>query len=266
MSTLLSIQEEALATLLTGPDTVTHATKPRDLNRLPTAFVAVAENRVDLEALGFTVGEVIDDLFTEVTAPAGWGLVSTDHYMYSHAVDAQGRVRGQLGYKGSSHDRWASFYFLTRFEIEEVRPENWWLLHRPATLTQKVKRKVRIKDENRARHASAYDSEWVQAAGRFYPDDLDGFYGERYEPAPRYEMREVEEPLPDDQQPQPQAYAKGFGVKDRAGDAFVFETGTYQCEPMAYRDHEIAEEPLKAEALVWLDAHFPEHRSVTAYW
>ncbi|USN13917.1 hypothetical protein KABACHOK_00810 [Brevundimonas phage vB_BpoS-Kabachok] len=265
MSTQMSIQEEALTTLLTGPDTVTRATKPRDLNRLPTEFVAVAENRVDLETLGFIIGEAVDDLFTAVTAPAGWGLVSTDHYMYSHAVDAQGRVRGQLGYKGSWHDRFASFYFLTRYAIDDVRPENWWRLHRPETLTQKVMRKVRVKDEARARHVDSYDPEWVQARGLFFPD-VDGYYGERYEPGPRYEMREVEVPLPDDQQPQPQAFAKGFGVKDRACDVFVFETGTYQCEPMAYRDHEIAEAPLKAEALAWLNATFPDHRSVTAYW
>ena len=265
MSTQMSIQEEALTTLLTGPETVTRITRPRELTRLPTEFVQVDENRADLLALGFTIGEVEDDLFTAVTPPCGWGLVSTDHYMWSHVLDDQGRIRGQLGYKGDRHDRWAGFYFLTRYMLDSVQPEDWFYIHRPQTLTEKVKRKVRVKDEGRTRHVDSYDPEWVQARGRFY-SDVDGFYGERYEPAPRYEMREVEVPLPDDQQPQPQAFAKGIGIKDRATGAFVFETATYMCEPQAYRDHEVAEAPLKAEALAWLNAHFPDHQSVTAYW
>lgn len=38
------------------------------------------------------------------------------------------------------------------------------------------------------------------------------------------------------------------------------------CEPKAYRDHEVAEEPLRAAAIAWLCANFPDNRNTAAYW
>ena len=269
MTTQMNFQDEALLTLVGGPDVVTHTTKPRVLDKVTTEFVAEASNRAVLEKLGFTIGEVVDDLFTAVTAPEGWGLVSTDHYMYSHVIDGAGRIRGQLGYKGASYDRWASFYLLTRYTIDEVQPENWFRLHRPETLTRKVERPVRVQDRDERGWPKPYedeDAEWVYS-DRDFMYGYGRYPGKRYQPPARYEMKMVEEPLPADQQPKPQAFDKGFGVKDRATGVFLFQSETYVCEPNArYDERDEIEKPLRAAAWDWMDAHFPDHRDVTAYW
>lgn len=63
--------------------------------------------KAKLTELGFKFGNVIDGdpLFQEVTLPAGWKKVATDHSMWSNVVDEQGRERISIFYKAAFYDR-----------------------------------------------------------------------------------------------------------------------------------------------------------------
>jgi hypothetical protein len=61
--------------------------------------------KAKLTELGFKFGNVVDDLFQEVTLPAGWKKVATDHSMWSKVVDDQGRERISIFYKAAFYDR-----------------------------------------------------------------------------------------------------------------------------------------------------------------
>lgn len=60
-----------------------------------------------------------DPLLVPVAMPPGWSIKRTDHYMYSHLCDPEGRVRGQVGYKASPHDRWACLVLYRRYTVEQ---------------------------------------------------------------------------------------------------------------------------------------------------
>lgn len=57
------------------------------------------------EALGFTFGADVDDLFCEATMPDGWTVKATGHAMWNDILDHKGRKRGQFFYKGAFYDR-----------------------------------------------------------------------------------------------------------------------------------------------------------------
>jgi hypothetical protein len=82
------------------------ATLPKDMDRAPA------------EAFGFSFGEDADDIFVNVTAPAGWSLRPTDHSMWSDIVDDHGRKRGSVFYKAAFYDRNAHGTWSTRYRIE----------------------------------------------------------------------------------------------------------------------------------------------------
>lgn len=65
------------------------------------------DNRVELEALGITVGDPVpdDELFRYVTLPDGWNRRATDHSMWSEIVDTHGRPRARVFYKAVFYDR-----------------------------------------------------------------------------------------------------------------------------------------------------------------
>lgn len=63
-------------------------------------------NRTKLESLGFTFGEVLDDLFISATMPEGWHL-EPNGSMHSTLLDAQGVARGNVFYKAAPYDRQA---------------------------------------------------------------------------------------------------------------------------------------------------------------
>jgi hypothetical protein len=70
------------------------------------------------ENLGFVFGEKHDDIFVNVTFPAGWKLKPTDHSMWSDLLDDKGRKRAAMFYKGAFYDRSAHIYMVTRFSHE----------------------------------------------------------------------------------------------------------------------------------------------------
>lgn len=48
-----------------------------------------------------------DPIFTDVTLPAGWRIVPTNHAMWSDLVDDSGAVRANIFYKAAFYDRCA---------------------------------------------------------------------------------------------------------------------------------------------------------------
>lgn len=58
-----------------------------------------------LEELGITFGDPVDDLFIEAELPDGWEKRATDHSMWSELVDDEGHVRANIFYKAAFYDR-----------------------------------------------------------------------------------------------------------------------------------------------------------------
>jgi hypothetical protein len=59
----------------------------------------------ELEALGFTRGEKVDDLFVRATLPGGWRKEGSDHAMWSYVLDERGIRRVAVFYKAAFYDR-----------------------------------------------------------------------------------------------------------------------------------------------------------------
>jgi hypothetical protein len=57
------------------------------------------------EALGIRVGDPVDDLFVNVTLPAGWKRQGSDHAMWSYVLDERGVQRVAVFYKAAFYDR-----------------------------------------------------------------------------------------------------------------------------------------------------------------
>ncbi|MFH8483166.1 hypothetical protein [Streptomyces sp. NPDC018055] len=74
-------------------------------DRLPTDLRG--GDRAEYEALGFTFGDPdpSDPLFAPATLPEGWVRKASDHDMWSHLVDEQGRRRASIFYKAAFYGR-----------------------------------------------------------------------------------------------------------------------------------------------------------------
>jgi len=73
--------------------------------------------RQQLEKLGFKFGADSDDLFVNVTFPAGWSKKATDHSMWSDLLDDKGRKRGGIFYKAAFYDRSAHMSLNRRYVV-----------------------------------------------------------------------------------------------------------------------------------------------------
>jgi hypothetical protein len=78
--------------------------------------------RAELEAVGVRFGDDHDDLFVDVTLPAGWKKQATDHSMYSDLVDDKGRKRASIFYKAAFYDRRADLYLVRRYSVDNHLP------------------------------------------------------------------------------------------------------------------------------------------------
>lgn len=67
---------------------------------------------------GIVFGDDKDDLFVNVTLPAGWKIEATGHSMWSKVLDANGIERAEIFYKAAFYDRSAHCYFHQRFNYE----------------------------------------------------------------------------------------------------------------------------------------------------
>ncbi len=108
-------------------------------SRSQRALVASAEMPVQLlhprvdpaevaavyERLGFTVhGPADDDLFLATTMPEGWTRDATGHAMWSKVLDAQGRPRIDVFFKGAFYDRRAHATLRPRYRADCDRGED----------------------------------------------------------------------------------------------------------------------------------------------
>ena len=62
-------------------------------------------SKEQMESIGFVFGNPINELFQEVTLPAGWKIEPTDHSMWSNILDENGVERGSMFYKAAFYDR-----------------------------------------------------------------------------------------------------------------------------------------------------------------
>jgi hypothetical protein len=87
--------------------------------------------RQQLEKLGFKFGADSDDLFVNVTFPAGWSKKATDHSMWSNLLDDKGRKRGAIFYKAAFYDRSAHmslerrYSYGTQYLNADLTPFDW---------------------------------------------------------------------------------------------------------------------------------------------
>jgi hypothetical protein len=70
----------------------------------------------DLEAMGITLGEPVDELFRRVTLPNGWTREGDGHAMWSYVLDDQGRRRIEVFYKAAFYDRRAHLFVVKDYE------------------------------------------------------------------------------------------------------------------------------------------------------
>ncbi|MCP4967225.1 MAG: hypothetical protein GY926_18590 [bacterium] len=84
---------------------------------LPTEALYGA--REALEAAGVRFGEPDPDdpLFAPVELPSGWRKERSDHSMWSHLIDGQGRRRAEIFYKAAFYDRRAHIMATQRFTV-----------------------------------------------------------------------------------------------------------------------------------------------------
>lgn len=81
---------------------------------------SLLEHREQLEKIGFVFGREIDDVFMEVTLPAGWTKKPTDHSMWSDLLDAQGRKRAGIFYKAAFYDRNGFINWANRYSVDVI--------------------------------------------------------------------------------------------------------------------------------------------------
>jgi len=275
-------------TLVIGPDAV-QAIEQRDnarsFDRLPTNATGgypngkerAFESRRQAECMGFVYGEKIDDLFVAVTPPEGWRMRPTDHGMYTDIIDGQGRLRGSQFYKAAFYDRDAFFHFKTRFQIEEMKPEDWFERSHPRTLTRTEKRRVKV-DGGDSHGDRPYRDHVITSDGYVLDNDMinEGLFArherDRYgyvKPRERYEMRDVEVPLPDDEQPKARGYDMAYGIIDTATGEMIY-VGDTLYNPCKEEDprwfDDTARNQARALVAAKLENLLPECANPAAYW
>lgn len=77
----------------------------------------ISYTREQYEKMGITIAGEYDDLFWDVTLPAGWEIKATDHSMWNELFDDKGRKRASFFYKAAFYDRDAFINFDTRFHL-----------------------------------------------------------------------------------------------------------------------------------------------------
>jgi len=74
--------------------------------------------RAGLQAAGFRLGDVVDEVFIAGKLPSGWTKRKTDSSYYTEIVDAAARVRAFVFYKAAFYDRSAHASIVRAIEIE----------------------------------------------------------------------------------------------------------------------------------------------------
>ena len=88
-----------------------------------SAMLPVQAQWDQLTQIGIVRGDPVDDLFVNVTLPAGWTKRATEHNMWSDLLDEQGRKRAAIFYKAAFYDRSAHMTLERRYSAYQ-RPVN----------------------------------------------------------------------------------------------------------------------------------------------
>ena len=88
-----------------------------------SAMLPVQAQWDQLTQIGIVRGDPVDDLFVNVTLPAGWTKRATEHDMWSDLLDEQGRKRAAIFYKAAFYDRSAHMTLNRRYSAYQ-RPVN----------------------------------------------------------------------------------------------------------------------------------------------
>lgn len=82
---------------------------------LPTE--CTGREALEVSGVKFGTPYADDPLFCDAVLPTGWKKQATDHAMWSHLVDAKGRVRARIFYKAAHYDRRADMYAERRYTV-----------------------------------------------------------------------------------------------------------------------------------------------------
>lgn len=86
----------------------------------------MSPGREAYEKMGFAFGNPVDGIFVAATLPEGWRKEATDHSMWSHIIDAQGRKRVGIFYKAAFYDRRARATLEQRYVVQMIYPDMEW--------------------------------------------------------------------------------------------------------------------------------------------
>lgn len=106
-----SEKEREISWLMGGSPSSIEAQERRGRDQLVNSDVLPSKMepsaRAELERQGVLFSEPVDGdtLFVNVTLPAGWKKVATDHAMWSDLVDAWGKTVAVIFYKAAFYDR-----------------------------------------------------------------------------------------------------------------------------------------------------------------
>lgn len=111
----------------------------------------------ELQSLGFVFSNYVDDLFVNVTFPAGWSKKATDHSMWSDLLDDRGRKRGAIFYKAAFYDRSAHMSLERRYIVTAEYLNATGEKHDWKSDTEPAKRRIVVED--RGDKKNLYESE-----------------------------------------------------------------------------------------------------------
>lgn len=219
-------------------------------------------NREDMQRLGFTFGEILDDLFVAVTSPAGWEMRHRESY-HSYLFDDQGRERGYMFFKGVFYDRAARIRLTPRYyvafdsepEPPKIREKRWCRTYKESGYDRVAE--VMPRDWTPPRQERSRQVMLNGYGDAYYHDYKSGRSGRVEESSYKFMMVDCYEVEPPPYKDRKHRYL----VKDRADDTVLFEgewmfNGDYSDEAKAKQDavHD------------WMKKNFPECGDVHAYW
>lgn len=216
-----------------------------------TAFAQYAK-------MGIEVIKLLEDdqLFAMVRLPEGWSKRATSHSMWNDLLDNKGRRRGTFFYKAAFYDRDSFINFDRRYGYNCI---NW--------LPQEEKghyktEKVRVK---------------IERDGRFFDEHIDMLSGIIYD-SPRKGYRVEEQKTwvskykdsyeEDNNTPHYFEITDGGQIIYSTKEIPKFFKTKYKKEnhQQWWHDYDVFKDEIKAEAIAYLDKHFPDWNSLDTYW
>lgn len=239
------------------------------------------EYKEKLNALGFDVGEDIDDLFMSVKLPEGWSIKGTDHSMYSNLIDGNGNKRASIFYKAAFYDRDASMSFNRRFSVSYKKADyNEEDFHSKPKYIETGKTKTVLVDED-GTEVKGFEN--MRNDVYYIYEDYDGYEMNSYRNSNKRNgktVKPVEKPIlkinPNyveltgyEKYSQPFHYE----VHDH-DDTILFSSDVVKTDYEYSKDNhyeffkhmEQVEKAASGQCYAWLEENYPDYQNVLAYW